>query len=208
MREEVAEGARARRKLDDGKKMLRALAESLRGRGDMYGPILLDSAVVRREFDRSWMRAREGSSEDVELIVAIGDALVRLKRRNATVNLKTFEDLAEANFRVLDRLLPSERAEALRYTDPAFIDKRIQDLSRDGRKSDVNALTTLYGHPEAVKLLVEARAHPPKRGPLPYKRLARALVRPLEQPSDAATVAAARAAERRAIARSRPQQEP
>lgn len=204
--EEIGEDVRARRGLDDGRKMLRALAESLHGRGDVYGPILLGSVKVRRALDLSWMRAREGSAEDIALVVAIGEALVRLKRRNATANLKTREDLAEADFHRLDRLIPRERAEALRYADPPFLDARLRELSREGRTSDMNALTTLCGHPEAVDLLIGARVSRKKTGPFPYRRLARSLVRPLE-PKDADTVRRARDAERaarRAAAKSRP----
>lgn len=199
--EEAGERALARFELDDGKKMLRALAASLRGEGKMFGPLLLGSVRVRRELDLSWIRAREGSPEDKELMVEIGEAFVAMKEHCDDANLRTRVDLyggrpksCESGVSVpgwlqdLNRLLPQDEAEARRYKDAVFLDATIQEMSRDGeRPGDVNALTSLYGWPEVVDLLVEARATKSKHGVLAFRRLARAIVRPFAS-RDAADV--------------------
>jgi hypothetical protein len=180
--ERLGESSRVRRGLDDERRMLLALAEDLNG---VYGPGLLNSTIVRAAFDSAWSRAREGSREDTELMVAIGTALVGMKRRHATANLKAFENLMETNIRSIATLIGNDVTEALRYKDPVFLRERIQKSTRDGNRGEVNALTRLYERPEIVDLLVDARANR-RKGPFPYRRLARAIVRPLEGDADAA----------------------
>lgn len=195
MSEEAGERTRSRLDdPDDPKEMLRALAASIRGEGGIYGPrLLLGSEAVRRELDLCWMRAHEGSLEDIAFMVEIGEAFVSMKEhRNDDANLRTWVDLYggrpkrdESGATVpgwledLNRLIPQDEAKARRYKDAVFLDATIQEMSRDGeRPGDVNTLTRLYGQPEVVDFLIEARATKSKHGVIAWRRHARTILRP------------------------------
>jgi hypothetical protein len=222
--EEIGEGSRVRRGLDDPRDMLVALAADLGGKGDAYGPVLLGSAVVRGALDAAWVRARMGSREDAELLAAIGAAFVDLKRhvseerwvrperedarlRPVSEDLKALVSNVKNDLILLDSLLPRDAAEARRYGDPVFLDECIRERSRNGTREEVNAMTLLIRRPAVVGLLIEARATKNKHGVLAFGRLARAIVRPFAS-RDPADVKKNILAEKQRLKRSRRRKRP
>lgn len=165
---------------------LSLLAERLEGNSEEgLGPGLLDDYGVRMAFLESWWRAWRGSKEDIRAMVKIGEALMALKKRKPRSDDALGERIIEGRFRRLDELVPRGEKDAERFRDRVFVGAESVRAREKGRADDEGVLMWLFGRPEALDVLLEARAHPPARGPLPYRRMARAFVRPVESPEDA-----------------------
>jgi hypothetical protein len=164
------------------------LAESLEGKSKKaLGPGLLDEPAVRLAFLESWWRAWLGSKEDIAAMARIGKALVALKHRALRGDDPLGERMVADHLRRLDVLIPRDETKAAKFRDREVVGSAMARARKGRRFADERALWLIFDRPDVLGVLLDARAHRPARGFLPYRIMARRIARPVEPPEDAGT---------------------